>query len=250
MTNLISVVTAVHEPGIPYLSAAYKSLTAQEVPAGWSWEWVVQEDGTEGAAASVIPDDSRVKLGAGRKAGVAITRNMALARSTGILIKVLDADDQLTPGALSRDINAFAEHKTIGWVTARVLDLLPDGSTVSWEHADPADGPISRTQVLEYFRRNNYRLPVHPACLCIRRSLILALGGWMALRGGEDTGLLLAASVVSDGYFIGEPGLLYRKWEGQVTGQPDWAGTNEWNDRMRLIESRATALQGRELWTD
>ncbi|WP_233512700.1 hypothetical protein [Micromonospora deserti] len=127
-----------------------------------------------------------------------------------------------------------------------MLDLMPDGSTVGWQHADPPDGTLHQGDVLGYFRNNRYRLPVHPATLCIRRDLALALGGWMALPGGEDTGLLIAASVVTDGYFIAEPGLLYRKHPDQITGQANWTAPSEWMPRMRLIEARALALQ--DLW--
>jgi hypothetical protein len=54
----------------------------------------------------------------------------------------------------------------------------------------------------------------------MRTNLLLGLGAWMALPGGGVTGLL-AVSALSDGYFIGEPGLLYRKWPGQQTAQAD-----------------------------
>jgi len=122
---------------------------------------------------------------------------------------------------------------------------LPHGSTVSWEHADPPGGPLPRDSVLAYFQDHEYRLPIHPATLCIRRDLLLAIGGWMALPAGEDTGLLLAASVLTDGYFIHEPGLLYRKHPDQITNRPDWSHTEEWVSRMGLIEARALALQNR-----
>ena len=68
----------------------------------------------------------------------------------------------------------------------------------------------------------------------------------MALPASEDTGLLLAASVVSDGYFTPEPGLLYRKWHGQATNQAAHTDAGEWAARMRIIEARAVALQ--TLW--
>ncbi|WP_207915449.1 hypothetical protein [Micromonospora sp. 15K316] len=55
--------------------------------------------------------------------------------------------------------------------------------------------------------------------------------------------MLLAASVVADGYFIAEPGLLYRKHPDQITAQADWTAIEEWQLRMSLIESRAVALQ-------
>jgi len=65
----------------------------------------------------------------------------------------------------------------------------------------------------------------------------------MALPGGEDTGLLIAASVVSDGHFIAAPGLLYRRHSAQITNRETWAGTAEWAARMRLIEARGRALR-------
>ncbi|MGH3712832.1 MAG: glycosyltransferase family 2 protein [Micromonosporaceae bacterium] len=242
MNHVISVVTAVHEPSVQYLGAAYESLRTQALPAGWSWEWLVQEDGLTGTASSALPLDDRIRLGANRQGGPGVARNMALARATGSLIRVLDADDQLTSGALQREIEVLADPQ-IGWSTTSVLDLLPDGSTEGWVHSDPPEGLLPRGGVLDYFHQHQYRLPVHPAALCIRKQLALALGGWMALPGGEDTGLLLAASVVSDGYFIGEPGLLYRKHEAQITAQPGWSDSSEWTTRMQLIEARAAALQ-------
>jgi glycosyltransferase involved in cell wall biosynthesis len=236
----------VHPPSVPYLADAYESLASQEMPAGWAWQWVVQEDGRTGAASAVLPKDPRISAGTGRKGGAGTTRNMALARAEGSLVRVLDADDRLTPGALAREIEAFTRSPSLGWTTASALDLLPDGSTIGRAHADPPEGRLTRTFVLSYFQQHNYRLPIHPATLCIRRELALALGGWMALPAGEDTGLLLAASVTADGYFIGTPGLLYRKHLDQITGQADWTKPSEWLPRMRLIEARALAL--RRLW--
>jgi hypothetical protein len=80
----------------------------------------------------------------------------------------------------------------------------------------------------------------------MRRELIMALGGWMALPASGDTGLLLAANAISPGYFISEVGLLYRKWPGQMTSQADHTDEVEWPARMSIIEARANALA--KLW--
>ncbi|MFU8851120.1 glycosyltransferase family 2 protein [Micromonospora sp. SL1-18] len=242
MSGLISVITPVHAPSIPYLAESYESLRLQQLPDGWDWQWLVQEDGLSGAVEAALPRDPRVLVGTGKPGGPGVARNMAMARSSGSLLRVLDADDQLTPGALAREIEALTS-QPVGWTTSSVLDLMPDGTTVGWQHADPPGGTLRRHDVLGYFQQNGYRLPVHPATLCIRRELALALGGWMALPGGEDTGLLLAASVIADGFFIAEPGLLYRKHPDQITAQADWTATEEWKLRMQLIESRAVALR-------
>ncbi len=246
--SLVSVITAVHPPSLPYLAAAHASLVAQRMPAGWSWEWLRQEDGPTGA--TVGDEDPRTSAGTGRKGGPAIARNLALARARGALIRVLDADDVLTPGALARDIGALMSHPDANWATSRALDLTPDGSTKFPPAARPdgplSDGPLRGADVVRYFQEHGYRLLVHPATLCVRRDMLVALGGWMALPGGEDTGLLLAAAAISDGYFTDEPGLLYRKHDAQATAASDWSTSLDWHARMRLTEARTIAL--RHIW--
>jgi glycosyltransferase involved in cell wall biosynthesis len=192
MTMLISIITPVHGPSIRFLPDAYASLSWQDLPDGRDWQWLVQEDGSSGAPADVLPDDPRISFGTGRALGQGVARTLALSRAGGEYIKVLDSDDQLTRGALGREIEVCAA--------------------------------------------------VHPATLCMRRSLVFALGGWMALPAGEDTGLLLAADAVTTGYFIGEPGLYYRKWPGQVTADLAHSDPGEWRARNRVIEERARIL--------
>ena len=243
MSGLVSVITPVYGESADYLTDAYESLASQDLPAGWEWQWLVQEDGQTGTVAKLLLDDPRISPGTGRHGGPGVARTLALARAAGDLVKVLDADDQLTPGALARDIGALSANLDIGWTTSRVLDLFPDGTTVGFEH-DPADGPIPRGAVLNHWLSHDYRAQVHPATLCIRRELLFALGGWMALPASEDTGLLLAANAVGTGYFIAEPGLLYRKWYGQSTEQAAHTNPEERNARMRVIEARTRALIG------
>lgn len=243
MTRVISVVTAAYKPVPEYLRAAYDSIVSQELPDGWSWQWVVQEDGETGDVARILPADPRISPGSGRRGGECVTRTMCLSRVSGELVKVLDADDMLTPGTLAREISVLSTHKDVGWTTARVLDLMPDGSTVGFDD-DPSDGRITRGSVLRYWKNHNYRAQVHPVTLCMRRGRIHALGGWMALPASSDTGLLLAADAVSDGYFIAETGLLHRKWPGQATSQAAHTNSVEWPARMRLIEARAESIAG------
>jgi glycosyltransferase involved in cell wall biosynthesis len=242
---LVSVVTPVHPDGAGHLSAAYASLAAQELPAGWSWEWLVQEDGRSGVLdrmlAGLAEGDPRVRPGSGRIGGAGGARTLALARSNGALVRTLDADDLLTPGALGRDVAALCAHPAAGFVTSAALDLLPDGRLVPAEIAQP-EGLLVRGSVLAHWRRYGHRLPVHPATLCIRRELVLAVGGWMALPASEDTGLLLAANAVRDGYHLTTPGLHYRKWPGQATAQPAHTERSERKARIDLIDQRATAL--------
>jgi glycosyltransferase involved in cell wall biosynthesis len=244
-SRIVSVITPVYNPRPDFLRAAYDSLCHQELPHGYEWEWVVQEDGNTCVAQDVLPDDPRISHGTGRRGGVAITRNLAVARARGTLLKNLDQDDILTAGVLYRDVEILSANPDIQWTTSRVLDLLPDGTTVGFE-GDPSAGRILPGFVLSYWESHDYRLPVHPTTICIRRQLLTALGGWMAVPGSDDTGLLVAASVISVGYFHAEVGLFYRKWPGQVTADASHRQPVEWNLRMSLINERARSLA--ELW--
>ncbi|MFJ8535717.1 glycosyltransferase family 2 protein [Streptomyces sp. NPDC093591] len=241
MARRVIIVTAVHGPSAAFLPDAHKSLREQELPTGWEWRWVIQEDGKTDQVRPYVPDDARVTFRQGRPGGPGVARTIALAHAEGEYVKILDADDQLTPGALARDLAVLEADRTIGWTTSRVLDLLPDGTTAGFP-GDPDEGPVERGVVLDFWKANDFRAPVHPATLCVRRDLLLALGGWMALPASEDTGLLLALNSVSRGWFSAEVGLLYRKWEGQATGQSAHLDPAERAARMAVAQARARAL--------
>lgn len=245
--GLISVVTPVHAPAAHHLTHAYRSLREQELPDGWEWQWLIQEDGETDAVAPRVPDDPRVSFGQGRRGGPGVARTLALSRAQGTYVKALDADDMLPPGALARDLDALTRNPDIPWAASRVLDFLPDGSTVGFDQ-DPPPGPLERGAVLDHWAAHDYRSPVHPATLFVRRDLLLALGGWMALPASEDTGLLLALNAVSRGWFTAETGLLYRKWAGQVTNQAAHVHKAERQERMAVVEARARALTALEGW--
>ncbi|MGW1873210.1 glycosyltransferase family 2 protein [Streptomyces sp. NPDC001975] len=238
---VVTVVTAVHAPSARFLTEAYRSLCEQRLPDGWEWQWLVQEDGYGDEVRPYVPDDARVSFRQGRTGGPGVARTIALARAEGPYVRILDADDQLTPGALARDLAVLEARPEIGWATSRVLDLLPDGSTAGFP-GDPEEGPIERGAVLDFWTANGFLAQVHPASLFVRRELLLGLGGWMALPASEDTGLLLALNAVSRGWFTAEAGLLYRKWEGQVTGQPAHTDPAERQARMTVVAARARAL--------
>ncbi|MEV7772835.1 glycosyltransferase family A protein [Kitasatospora sp. NPDC086791] len=247
MTNLVTVITAVHGPGAEYLADAYKSLLDQDLPAGWDWQWVIQQDGETDDVAPHVPDDARISFGQGRHGRAGMARTMGLSRATGQFVKVLDADDQLPAGTLARDLDVLTSRPDVAWTTSRVLDLLPDGSTVGFDQ-DPPAGTIERGEVLSHWKAHDFRAQVHPATLCVRRDLLLALGGWMALPASEDTGLLMSLNAVSRGWFIEETGLLYRKWPGQSTHQAAHNQEVERAARMSVIQARAEALLALENW--
>ncbi|WP_330233961.1 glycosyltransferase [Nocardia sp. NBC_00508] len=238
---LISVITPAYRPQPAFLAEAYQSLYEQVLPAGWEWEWLIQADGNEELPLPpAARDDPRVQPASGPRSGPGTTRNLALERSTGTLIQNLDADDILLPNALANSINVLTEHPRIGWTTCRALDLLPDGSLISVD-TDPPEGELPRGSVFESWWARNYALRVHPATICIRRELLIAVGGWMALPIAEDIGMLLAVSTYAPGWFIGDVGLHYRKHPDQTT--PSNTPKDVLDTRWRFLVERVEAIQ-------
>lgn len=180
--GVVSVITPVHPAKAQFLEEAWESLAGQDMPPGWGWQWVVQEDGPDAELADRMPDDERVSYAAGRAGGPAVARTIALARADGDLIKVLDADDVLAPGALTRDIAVLSSNPDVGWTTSRPPNLLPGGSLDPY-CCNPEPGRIEQGAFIEAEPAEDYEPPVHPATLCVRRDLLLMVGGWIALPG-------------------------------------------------------------------
>lgn len=242
MSQIVSVVTPVHDAALKFLPEAFASLQSQKLPGGWEWEWMVQVDGGTGAEVPAdLREDPRVKVSGNRCGGPGVTRTMAWGRSQGELVKVLDADDILPGGALARDIEVFEAHPSIGWTVCNAHDLMADGSLKRYPLGDPAPGPLTRGELYAYWS-TTHRPKVHPASLCIRESLLAQVGGWMALPASEDTALLMALDLMADGWFIGEAGLHYRKHPDQTTAHRDHRGGPEWEARMGAIRKYADAL--------
>ncbi|WP_158886132.1 glycosyltransferase [Amycolatopsis anabasis] len=210
----ISVITAVLDGVHQHLAAAYESLVQQDLPAGWDWQWVVQEDGRSGRPLAELPDDPRISTGMGEHGRPAAARTLALSRATGRLMLSLDADDLLPVGALARAITTLTRRPDLGWCVAPALDLFPDGR-LRFGPRDPASGPLPPGRLAA--GEASGLLPVVGGTLVTYTALVRALGGWPAFTRDEDVALLLAVEAVAPGWMLAEPGLLYRQWPGSTT---------------------------------
>jgi glycosyltransferase involved in cell wall biosynthesis len=236
----ISVITPVYAGGETYLVEAYNSLREQEMPTNWKWQWVVQEDGLTGAPLELLPKDQRISTGVGRAGRASMARTMALARAEGDLVRMLDADDLLTEGALHREITVLAANPDIGWTAAAALDLHVDGHLTGVD-TNPPGGRLKPGSVAESYRAR--RLSILGTTICARSALVMALGGWPALPSSEDVGLLLALEAVAPGWFISETCMLYRKYPGQSTSYPAHYALHEVAARRAVILERVSALR-------
>ncbi|WP_040695771.1 glycosyltransferase family A protein [Nocardia vinacea] len=244
----VEVVTAVHSSYARYLPAAWRSLCAQ---THQDWRWLIQVD--DESPASVLAalgdcgaaDDPRISLAVnGSHESPAITRNVALGRATAPLIQNLDADDELAPTALAALSAALLAHPTAGFAVGPTQDLLSSGELV--EFPLPFEPGLLPRGVLVRAWSADHRLPVHPAGVMWRRELLLITGGWAAMRGMEDTGLLISASAIAPGVVVDTITLRYRKHRQQLSSRTIFFEGQ--GDQIPLIEQRAETLLARPGW--
>ncbi|WP_344023162.1 glycosyltransferase [Streptomyces luteireticuli] len=249
---LVNVVTAVHAPHAAFLPAAWESLRRQ---SHGDWGWLVQIDGPQDAVLRALAEcgaarDGRVDVAAnGTGEGPAVTRNVALGRAEAEFVQNADADDELEPDALALLAGALGERPRAGFAVGHARDLLPGGGLRRYELPVHA-GTLPRGALLDAWStgQEGYRLPVHPAGVMWRRGLLLALGGWSALHGMEDTGLLMAASATAEGVLVDAPTLRYRKHPGQLSARrDDFAGGGQ---QIALVRQRAAVLRSLPGWAE
>ncbi|MFJ1702877.1 glycosyltransferase family 2 protein [Kitasatospora sp. NPDC088346] len=244
----VSVLTACRTDRAGTLPDALASLEAQH---GTDWEWVLQFDGPVPVLPpSLLAARAGGLLSVGGSArpggyGPAEARNRGLARCRGELVQNLDADDELEPDALTLLADALRARPDAAYAVGDARDLLPDGSLVSVA-LDLRPGLLAPGEVYLRWRTepSAYSVPLHPAGVMWRRSVLLEFGGWPALWGMDDTALLMAVSAVRPGVYVGADTLRYRRHDGQlsfrVARQRDGLG-----DQVTMVRQRVAALRRR-----
>ncbi|MGH3852424.1 MAG: glycosyltransferase family 2 protein [Pseudonocardiaceae bacterium] len=218
--RLLSLITAVHKGRDRHLAETAKSLLKQSLPAGWDFEWLVQEDGGDSGLEDVVEKfavgDERVRYAAnGAALGPGGTRTLALLRARGELIRTLDSDDLLLPGGLSIQIATFSAHSDIQWSVTRLDELMPNKNRVPY--LSTLDFGLVPPGLLNENMASHGRCPVHCAGLMMRADAVRAFGGWMGLPAGEDIGLLAGISEIFYGWHDPAITWLYRRHHEQIT---------------------------------
>lgn len=235
---VVSVITAAYAPSARFLRETALSVAAQEMPDGWSVEWIVQEDGEEPKLSGLFDDMPYAKYEAnGGQLGLAVTRNLALSRATGGLVQVLDHDDLLLPGAIALLASRFVEN-SIHWAVGQADDLMPDGERLSYPSA-LGFGVIAAGVANEWAVERNGNWPVHCAGLMMRTESVRALGGWAGLPAEDDISLFAALSEVTDGFCEERVTWLYRQHATQTYRSDAWRSRSAVGRRVALQRARA-----------
>ncbi len=242
--RLLSIITAVDPARSQFLVHAWNSVRTQVLPEGWQWEWLIQSDGHQEGFLTRIQEittgDDRVKVEADRSpSGASATRNTALARASGEFLLNLDADDECEPGAFLVLVGALSQNASLGWVAGRTVYLYPNGTVSSYPDRFPPGDVWPGAFADDWLRHD--RPAFHPSAMVVRSSIWCAFGGWMAIRGSEDTGTVAAISEYFPGRVEDEVVLRYRKWPDQTTADESWRSDKP--THYRSIAQRIAAIR-------
>jgi glycosyltransferase involved in cell wall biosynthesis len=236
---LCSIITAAWSGHARFTLDCWDSIAQQQDLGGWELEWCVQEDGAAPGLRESLPIDPRIRYEAsGEHHGIAATRNLALSRARGEIVRVLDQDDLLLPFALREQLGAFQRNPEAAWVAGPAADLLPDGSTRTVA-VDLPSGVIAPGTLVRSWSETGV-FPIHAAGVGLRTVVARAFGGWAALPRSEDISLLAAVSSVFAGIHLPSLSFLYRRWPGQTTETDAWAAARE--AAWRSVAQRADAV--------
>lgn len=190
----VSVIVAARDAA-GTLEATLASVAAQSYR---DWELVLVDDGSRDGTAAVAERFGRATVIRHERAqGPAAARNAAVARATGELLAVLDADDLLHPGYLERQVACFDEpgHARLGIAGCDAGFCDAEGRPLPGRWSDRVTLP-ARVGVTELLRENPLQSKV-----VVARAAFDAAGGFAPdLRRAEDFDLWLR--IAERGYGI------------------------------------------------
>lgn len=179
MRPLATVITAVHN-GAAHLRETVASIQAQDCP---DWEYLLVDDASTDGTAALIEElaaaDPRLRLiRRDTCAGPYAAANQAALAARGEFLFRTDADDLQPPHRFRRQLDCLHENRRHGacitwWQPFNEAGLIPDAI-----EATPPPGAFKWYLLLR-------GASVHSS-LCIRRSTLLALGGYRDLPLSQD----------------------------------------------------------------
>lgn len=175
---LVSVIMPAHNAAT-HIAKAIQSVLNQSYR---DIELIVVDDGSTDNTADIVTgfEEDRIKYFYQDNAGASSARNLALRKSQGSYIVILDADDMMTPDFIARHLEEFDKHPQADLVYCD--DSLIDENDKPIRVIERPEYADTKSLVRDLFRCG---YPVVPFRTCIRKSVFDKIGFY-------DEGLLVA----------------------------------------------------------
>jgi glycosyltransferase involved in cell wall biosynthesis len=164
-------------------------------------EIIVTNDGSTDSTQSVLDSfGERITVIRQKNQGQPVARNVAIERSQGEYLALLDADDMWLPGRLAKTVSALERNPAAVLAFSDYIRIDPDGNLVEEtavaKHLSHAP---SMEDILGYW------WPISPTTVTMRRELYEACGGFVAeAKGFEDLLFFIAARERGEFEYISE----------------------------------------------
>jgi len=178
---LVSVVIPCYRQA-HFLPDAIESVLAQNYQ---HFEIIVVDDGSPDETSTVVARYPRVEYVWQRNKGLSAARNAGLARSRGMYVVFLDADDRLTRVALASGTQQLSAHPECAFVAGEHRLIDAQGAAVP-------SAPRERVTSDHYRELLTGNFIWCPASVLYRRSVFQAVGGFAtSLKSAEDYDMYL-----------------------------------------------------------
>lgn len=266
--QMVSVITAANPNAIDYIGDTANSIIKSRLPEGFTLEWVLQIDGHDNMKNSrkIIKfiremfsrfPDRTVEIGVNNKnSGVAATRNMAAAQSSGHYMKIFDADDVLFPDGIHDELTIMLEDDNIDYVVSNADDLVcfPDDPVVipysvfareTIRKGKNYPGGVITKDSYEQHALIEKRVKGFPlAPVLMRSDVFWEIGGYSAIPTQEDFVLFEKLARNYTGYYLDESTYYYRKWsDKQMTKDHDFNDEYYRDVRLQFREKNVGTRQ-------
>lgn len=204
----VSVLVPVRDAEVT-LGAAVRSVLAS---VSVDLELICVDDGSSDSTPDLLRDfarsDSRVRLLETPPRGIVAALNLGLTETRSEWVARMDADDEMHPRRLARQLEFLARHPEIALVGCQVESFRSGGLAEGWRiYTEWVNGLVEESEIR---REALVECPIPHPTWVFRRRAVVEIGGYRERPWPEDLDLLYR--MLAAGHRVGKVPLVLHRW--------------------------------------